>query len=269
MRAVAGSDAPLLRRLDSVGGSLDPDALEEAYSHPPGVLRANLAVSLDGAVELEGRSGALGGPADRQLFSVLRSLADVVLVGAGTARAEGYGPVWMRPSRRDRRVARGQAPLPTLAVVTASADLDPSLRLFGERRDDQPAPPHPIVLTCAAADAERRSRLAEVADVRVLGDREVDLAAALASLQAGPGGPGGVRTLTEGGPRLLGDLVAGGLLDELCLTHSPLVVGPDRVGLSRGWRLPPGRAVPSFALEALHAGGGRLFARYRVERGRG
>ncbi|MDA8062780.1 MAG: hypothetical protein M0T80_10210, partial [Actinomycetota bacterium] len=63
---------------------MGPEGLEESYAHRAGELRANLVVSLDGAVELDGRSGALGGAADRELLATLRALADVVLVGAGT-----------------------------------------------------------------------------------------------------------------------------------------------------------------------------------------
>jgi len=258
---VPGDTTPTIERLAAIGPPLDPEALEEVYAHRPGELRANFAVTMDGAVELDGHSGALGGAADRELLATLRSLSDVVLVGAGTARAENYGPVWVSPARRERRAARGQAPLPTLAVVTRSAELDPSGRLFGEARSDQPEPPHPVVVTCLAAPAERRQRLAEVAEVLVVGDAQVDLPGALERLRERIGG----RVLTEGGPRLLGDLVGDGLLDELCLTHSPLVAGPGRARLTDGWAPRQVAALTGLRLVALHAGGGQLFARYRTE----
>lgn len=255
-----GAATPPIELLAAVGSALDPVSLEQAYAHRPGELRANFAVSLDGAVELDGHSGPLGGDADRELLATLRALADVVVVGAGTARAEGYGPVWVSQARRERRAARGQAPLPTLAVVTRSADLDPGARLFGEARPDQPEPPRPVVVTCLAAPEWRRQRLAEVAEVLVVGDAEVDLPGALVRLRELAGG----RVLTEGGPRLLGDLVGAGLLDELCLTHSPLIAGPGRTRLTDGWVTPPAGALPELRLAALHAGGGQLFARYRI-----
>lgn len=261
-----GATAPPVQLLGAVGPPLDPGTLEEAYAHRGGELRANFAVSLDGAVELDGHSGVLGGDADRELLATLRALADVVLVGAGTVRSEGYGPVWVNRSRRERRTGRGQAPLPTLAVVTRSADLDPRARLFSERRDDQPEPPRPVVVTCAAAPGERRRRLAEVAEVLVIGDAEVDLPGALDRLRERTGTGG--RVLTEGGPRLLGDLVGAGLLDELCLTHSPLLAGPGRTRLSDGWATPSSSSLPELRLEALHTGGGQLFARYRLGPGR-
>lgn len=261
--------ASRLHHLEAPGGGLDAEELEAAYAHEPGTVRANFSVTLDGAVELDGRSGGLGGDADRDLLAALRALADVVLVGAGTVRAEGYGPVWVRASRRQRRVARGQAPLPTLAVVSGTADLDPGARLFVERREGQPVPPRPVVLTCLAAPAERRRRLADVADVRVVGDGEVDLAAALVGLRADCASPEEARILTEGGPRLLGDLLTAGLLDELCLTHSPFVAGPDRVRLCQGWRPTPDPGQRRFRLEAVHAADDRLFTRYRLLRGEG
>ena len=261
-----GATAPPIQLLAPAGSPLDPETLEDAYSHRPGELRANFAVSLDGAVELDGQSGALGGDADRELLATLRALADVVLVGAGTARSEGYGPVWVNPSRRERRAGRGQAPLPTLAVVTRSADLDPTARLFGERRPDQPEPPRPVVVTRLAAPAERRRRLAEVAEGLVVGDEEVDLPGALDRLRERTGTGG--RVLTEGGPRLLGDLVGAGLLDELCLTHSPVIAGPGRTRLTDSWTLPPGATLPELRLDAVHTGGGQLFARYRLRPGR-
>jgi riboflavin biosynthesis pyrimidine reductase len=219
-------------------------------------------VSLDGAVELDGRSGALGGAADRELLATLRALADVVLVGAGTARSEGYGPVWVGRERMQRRERRGQAPLPTLAVVTRSAQLDPCGRLFVERRPDQPAPPRPVVVTCLGAPAERRRRLEDVAEVLVAGDAEVDLPKAVAELRGRTEASG--RILTEGGPRLLGDLVGAGLLDELCLTHSPVIAGPGRIRLTDGWSWPGTGDHPELTLEAVHSGGGQLFARYRL-----
>ncbi len=264
--AVPGDPAPPIRLLAPGPGPrpepLGPEGLEESYAHRAGELRANLVVSLDGAVELDGRSGALGGAADRELLATLRALADVVLVGAGTARSEGYGPVWVGRERMQRRERRGQAPLPTLAVVTRSAELDPQGRLFVERRPDQPAPPRPVVVTCLGAPAERRRRLEDVAEVLVAGDAEVDLPKAVADLRGRT--EAGGRILTEGGPRLLGDLVGAGLLDELCLTHSPVIAGPGRVRLTDGWSQPGTGDHPELTLEAVHSGGGQLFARYRL-----
>ncbi|MHB1928689.1 MAG: pyrimidine reductase family protein [Acidimicrobiales bacterium] len=254
---------PALRRVygdaTSEAPALDADALEAAYAHEPGRLRANFVVTLDGAVEIGGHSGGIGGDADREVLATLRALADVVVVGAGTARAESYGPAWLTAARRERRARRGQPPLPTMAVVTRSAELDPASRLFAERRTGQPAPPAPLVFTSGVAPVDRRGRLAEVADVRVIGQDALDLAAMVASLRA----DGHQRILCEGGPRLFGDLLGAGLVHELCLTHSPWIAGTGRTTLSQGWAPDAGEAPARFALTDLFSGDGRLFARYR------
>lgn len=166
----------------------------------------NMVASADGATAVAGRSGALGGPTDKLVFQALRAAADVVLVAAGTARAEGYRPARPRPDG---------SPGPRIAVVTRSGDLDPAAELF--------AAGSPIVLTCAACPADRQAALAEVAEVVVVGDDDVDLGAALAEL----GRLGAAVVLCEGGPTLNGQLVSADLVDEWCLTVSPLLAGGD------------------------------------------
>src|SRR5205823_5239478 len=98
-----------------------------------------MVASLDGAATVRGRTGGLSGGADRQVFAMLRALADVIVVGAGTARIEGYGPV--RPGREGVRWAwlrAGRAPAP-IAVITRRIDLDPA----GPRRaGSSPTPGH-------------------------------------------------------------------------------------------------------------------------------
>ena len=105
-------------------------------------VRANFVASVDGSVSLAGKSAGLSSPADRQLFHLLRSMSDVVLVGAGTARVENYGGA---------READGHAP--PIAVVTRSLDLDPAARLFTD------TVVRPIIVTCSDSPADRRDRL--------------------------------------------------------------------------------------------------------------
>jgi riboflavin biosynthesis pyrimidine reductase len=204
---------------------LDHDALLAAYRYPgshPWV-RANMVTSLDGSAVKDGRSRGLGSTADKAVFDVLRGLADVVLVGAGTARAEGYRAMRPKASYADRRAAEGQRPAPVLALASGSLDLDPESELFG-------GPERTVVVTHAAADPTARDRLAAVADVVVAGDRSVDVGAALDELAA----RGLPRVLCEGGPSLLADVAAAGRLDELCLTLSPQLVGGDGTRLTHG-----------------------------------
>ncbi|MFC5152494.1 pyrimidine reductase family protein [Streptomyces amakusaensis] len=237
------------------------DELAEAYAYPvavpgegrtPGAwLRANMVSSLDGAAQHDGRSQPLSCAADMRIFGTLRGLADAVVVGAETVRLEGYRPARAREAFAARREAAGQGPAPAIAVVSASLGLDFSLPLFTE-----PLTPT-LILTGAAAPADR-VRAAERAGARVVvaGDGPgVDPATAVAALAE----RGLTRLLTEGGPRLLGQFVASGTLDELCLTLSPTMTAGDSQRIAGG----PGAAVPErFAPTSLLEEAGFLFARY-------
>ena len=203
------------------------DDLRAAYALPDREtprIRINFVSSVDGAATLDDRSGGLGGPTDRALMQVLRSLADVVLVGAGTVRAEGYGG--MRLSEEDAawRRAQGRAPQPRLAIVSRRLDLEPSDEVFTD------AVVRPLVVTCAVAAPERRDALAAVADVVIAGDEEVDLSLMRDEL-ARRGMP---QILCEGGPHLFGTLLDAGVVDELCLTLAPRLVGGDAGRIVRG-----------------------------------
>jgi riboflavin biosynthesis pyrimidine reductase len=211
---------PAAAGLPGVSELVDELAARYAYPDRPWI-RANMITSADGAVTVDGRSGGLSGVADRLVFSVLRSLADVVLVGAGTVRAEGYGRA--RPADLWPRLRAGRAAAPPIAVITRRLDLDLGGRLLGGHGDggegDRLA--RTIILTTRAAPADRLRAAAGVADVVVAGDESVSASAAIDALA----GLGCRRILTEGGPALLGQLAAAGLLDELCLTISPVLEG--------------------------------------------
>jgi riboflavin-specific deaminase-like protein len=185
---------------------VDPGAtygqpVRSPHAGRPWVL-ANMVASVDGRAAVHGRTSALSGAADRAVFKLLRTLADVVLVGAGTVRAERYGPV-----REGHR--------PPVAVISRSLDLDWDSDLFR----DVARPTE--VLTCEAADPARLAVARKVAEVIMSGDKQVDLARALAEL----GDRGHRVVLCEGGPHLLGQLVAADLVDELCFTLTPLLAG--------------------------------------------
>ena len=203
--------------LPSPGPDVD---LIEAYAVPDGrgrsrpFVRCNMISTLDGAVAVGGRSGKLGGPADRRVFQTLRSLADVVVVGAGTARAEGYGPARLDEELRRRRRERGQGPVPPVAVVTRSANLDWASPFFTD------AEARPIVFVTAEGALGARERGAAVADVVEAGEERVDPRQVVAHLHQA----GHRSVLLEGGPGLNADFVAAQLVDELCLTLAPLLV---------------------------------------------
>ncbi|MFE3292454.1 pyrimidine reductase family protein [Rhodococcus sp. NPDC059234] len=211
-----------MRQLDNATylTALDDDGLRDLHRYPDDLsapwIRVNFVASIDGAVATNGTSGGLGTPADHRLFTILRELADVVLVGAGTVRAENYGGARTDPAQRDRRRARGQSDTPPIAVVTAGAHVDPSSRLLTD------ADVAPLILTCADAPADRRRALADAgARVLELGGSHVETAAIRSAL----GVLGLHRVLCEGGPSLFGQLLADDAVDELCLTTSPLLVG--------------------------------------------
>jgi riboflavin biosynthesis pyrimidine reductase len=203
------------------GSELDRDALAELYAHPEGVLRVNFVASADGAVAVEGVSSGLEAPGDRTVFGLLRELADVILVGAGSVRAEGYRGARTSPEREARRRARGQAPVPPIAVVSTRGDLDPASPLF---TDTAVAPL--VLLTGPAADTApdttRRALAgagAEVVDVG--GDPGSTPDAVVAALVD----RGLSRVLCEGGPALFGALLDAGRVDELCLSLAPQLEG--------------------------------------------
>jgi riboflavin biosynthesis pyrimidine reductase len=215
-RPGAGDGA--IRMLTAGSGELDDDALWQLYAPTPRdspALRVNFVQSLDGSATVQGLSGGLGGPADKRVFDTLRALADVVLVGAGTARAEGYGALTVNPEHRARRRALGLPEDPAMALVSGRLDLDPASALFAE------APRRPLVFTTSEAPADARARLAEVADVIEAGTGHVDPALVVRELHA----RGLAQILCEGGPSFFGDLIAAGLVDELCLTISPVLEG--------------------------------------------
>ncbi len=231
--------------------AMDDAHLIECYAYPEGRtwVRANMVTSVDGAAASDGRSAGLSSPADKRVFKVLRNLADVVVVGAGTARLEGYDALQAKPSYAARRAAAGQTPAPTLAVVTRTAALDLDGPLF---RDPSR---RPTVVTCASAPSADVKALSEVADVLVVGTEQVDLVAAFDALVLAHG----PRVLCEGGPRLLAQVVAAGLLDELCLTVAPLLTGGQAPRLLTG---PALDAPVKVRLASLLEENGSLFARY-------
>jgi riboflavin biosynthesis pyrimidine reductase len=195
---------------------------------------ANMVAGIDGSVAIDGRTKEMSSEADRALFHHLRTIADVILVGASTVRDEHYGP---------HRPKDGSPPNP-IAVVTNSLRLDLTSPFFTE------AAVRPIILTSERAPADDVARAREVADVRVLPGDRVDVRAAVDGL-------GGV-VLCEGGPTLLAELLLHDCLDELCLTIAPIAGGD------------PGRIVADslsghlvrFALGSVVEGDGDVFLRY-------
>jgi riboflavin biosynthesis pyrimidine reductase len=237
----------------AVGSELSEDELIAAYTvadRSVTRLRANFVTSLDGAVTLEGLSRGLSNKDDQKMLGRLRMLADVVLVGAGTLRAEGYGGLRLGAKRRTWRTEHGLPENPPLAVVSARLELVADSPVFVD------APTRAIVITCEAAPARQREALAEVADVLICGQEAVDLPVAVAALTE----RGLPQILCEGGPHLLGSLTADDLVDELCLTVSPLLAGPGARRITDGLAVTDARSLS--LLHVLSTDDGFLFLRH-------
>lgn len=195
------------------------DALVAELRTGQPVLRVNFVSSVDGAATHNGLSGGLSGDADKRYFELLRRVSDVVLVGAGTVRAEGYGPLRVSDESVRWRVANGLPEHPVFAIVSRSLDIDPAIV-----RD---APVRPILVTVAGASVP--DALAE-AEVVVAGEGRVEgdlLVAALTERSL-------TTVLCEGGPRLFASLLADDMVDELCLTVSPVIEGGDGTRITAG-----------------------------------
>ena len=197
---------------------MDPDLYAYPEADRPW-LRTNFVTTVDGAAhDLSGVTASLGGDADHEVFQLLRRLADVVMVGAGTARIEKYGSV-------------------STPLALVSRRLDIPERLVG---------PGLIVITTTDAPSDRVEAL-QAAGVEVIarGEIEIDWPAVLDEF----GARGWHRILCEGGPTLHGDLVSRDLVDEVCLTIAPMLTSGDapriahsRLPVAHGMTL--GHAVP-------------------------
>ncbi len=208
-------------------------ALAALYAYPPSVgparawVRANMVTSLDGAVSGDdGRAASVSTEADKRVFHVLRGLADVVLVGAGTARTERYGPADPHPGLAADRRAQGRREAAVVVQVTRSGRVQDGGGMFDRPGD--------ALVALPAGDDEARARaVASAGEDAVLLAGHVDRGGTdLADLLAQLAARGLTRVLCEGGPALLGALARADLLDELCLTTSPVLVaggGPRAV----------------------------------------
>lgn len=226
-------------------------AYPPAGSAGPSWVRGNMVESVDGAAAVDGRSGGLSGDADKAVFRVLRSQADLVVAGSGTVTSEHYRPA--QTSAMVPGLRAGRPATPPIAVITGSLDLDLSTSLF----TGAPPDARTIIITTDSAPLERRKAAAEVADVIVAGDDRVDLGVAVDALAD----RGLRRLLCEGGPHLLAQFAAADRLDELCVTVSPLLAAGDSGRILAG---PPLAGGLSLRLGHVLEDQGFLLCRYTV-----
>jgi len=234
------------------GEALGSSELQEWLGSHTGV-RANMVASVDGRATVGGRVGALTGPADQELLVALRGWCDVLLVGSGTVRAEGYGVIDLPEEIVAIRERRGQTRLPVVAILTASLDLDPSLPLFAEAGPDS----RPWLITVAGSDRARLDPYAHIVEVAAGPDGRPSVEAALEALRAA----GLRRVLSEGGPTVLGHLLGQGLVDELFVTVSPVVVGGEGIRIVH---VPEYEKPVELTLRDVLSGVSEVFLRYSV-----
>jgi riboflavin biosynthesis pyrimidine reductase len=198
---------------------LNSTGLHPLYGDPPDGVRANIVLSLDGGAAFGGKTRPLSDDTDLWLLNQLRGYSDVLVVGAGTVRAERYGPVRLTPEQRDFRHQAGYADgPPPIAVVSARAMLDRNLPVFAA---DGPRP----LLVTVERSRQRAEQLADLADVILAGDDRVDPALLLDALAD----RGLRRVLCEGGPTLLASFIEHDRVDDMCLSLAPRFAGPQPV----------------------------------------
>ena len=195
--------------------------LEQLYAYPTDLdrpwVRTDFVSTIDGAAwTAAGVSGKLGGEVDKRAFSMMRALADVIVVGAGTARAEHYKALTESSTDQAVRQRNGLAPIPVLVIVSNSLVIPEHLVAGGA-----------VVVTCANSPENFRSQLG---DVIVAGDDDIDWAEVLNEFDR----RGWRRVLCEGGPTLHGDLLTADVVDELCVTIAPTVSAGSAARIAQG-----------------------------------
>jgi riboflavin biosynthesis pyrimidine reductase len=222
MHVVVGADLP--------PGPLSVERLPEAYPWPDSMwLRAMMVMTLDGAViGPDGRSRSISSVGDRDVLSAVRRFSDVVLIGAGTFRAERYGPMRARAADAATRADLGLAPAPVVAIVSASLHLPWDEPLFTE------SAVRPIVLTAASADPASVETARRWADLITLPGAVAEPPAVLGALAE----RGLRRVVCEGGQKLLAGFASHGLIDEADLSISPLMAAGGQVSTGPAIGLP-------------------------------
>ena len=213
---------------------------------------ANMVASADGAIAVDGVSGGLGGEGDSIVFRAVRASCDWIVAASGTVRAERYRVPQSDATVRQRRRDTGRSDAPRLAVVTGSVDLDPDLPLFRERPAEAPKA---LVITGASPPAAAVERIGDLAEWCHLDTERPTPAGIVSAL----GDRGADVVLLEGGPSFNGQMVDAGLIDELCLSISPhLVGGPSPRIVDRSTTTTPS----DLHLERVLEHEGALFLRY-------
>jgi riboflavin biosynthesis pyrimidine reductase len=201
---------------------------EEARDDRP-LVGMNFVATVDGRATIEGRSGPIGSDTDTEMLVGLRKRFEAVMIGAGTMRAERYGPM-----------------KPLLVLVSGRLDLPWDAPLFTDEGGEA------LIFTASETDPPRTAASVEV----VRHEGAVNLREALRYLRQ----ERGIRALlSEGGPHLHEQMQADGLVDDLFLTIAPKLSGGEAPRIVEG----PLPGVTDLQLAWLLEEDGELFARYR------
>ena len=236
--------------LGEPAGALTDEQVVAAYPWPPGRrwVRAMMVTTLDGAAAgPDGLSGSISGAADQAVFAAVRRLADAILIGAATLRAERYTPMRAKEEDAEARREQGLAAAPRLVIVSGSLEMPWSEPVFSESTLP------PLILTGTNPDPAALARVPETCEVVTLAGDTVNVAAVLDAMEE----RGLRRIVCEGGPTLLHELVAAGLLDEADITVSPVFTGTNMSPHTPGLR-----EVAEFELAQVLTADGFLMARY-------
>lgn len=248
MRAGAGAGSDGRYRADVQELPFGDLASVYAWPKAPRWVRAMMLHTLDGAAAgPDGRSGSISSPADRQVLAEVRRLADAVVIGAETMRAERYSPMRAKPEAAQERAELGLAVAPVLVIVSASLDLPWDEPVFSESAIT------PLVVTAATADATAQEQAGRSCDLVVVEQDTVTADALLEVL----GVRGLRRIVCEGGPRLLRMLLDAGVVDELDFTIAPWIIGREQDPYA-----PPPLPVQRFEPATMMTNEGFAFMRY-------
>ena len=238
----------MLRRAEPSTEPIDPLDIvlaEERNAEGRPWVMLNMITTIDGGTAVSGKSSQLGDEDDSALFRALRTVPDVILVGASTVLAENYHPVALDAEQRERRAELGLAESPTLAIVSGRLSVDPEARVFGD-------PEHkPLIITSTDADPAKLVLIGDSADVAILPDLEPQTV--LAHLGAAS------VVMLEGGPTLNGQFAAAGLIDEVNLSTSPLLLSGPSLRIAKGPELIPPQPMRR---DRVLLGDRLLFVRY-------
>lgn len=215
-----------MRNLLEPQADLSDDEVLSLYAPPaldaPTFVRFNFVMTADGGATHHGVSGAIGGEGDKRLFQLLRRHAHVLLMGAGTIRAEGYEGDLLGAEDKKWRNARGLSEHLPVALISGRLNLNPKSEFFTK------SPVKPIIYTAKNASQEAREKLARVAEIVNAGHGSVEPVLVIEDLVA----RGFSMIHSEGGPTILGDFQQANLVDSLCVTLAPKLAGPGekRIG---------------------------------------